>query len=321
MSLPHEEEFTQRVEPFRRELLAHCYRLMGSFHDAEDLVQETYLRAWRAYADFQARASMRTWLHRIATNACLNALDRRERRVLPSGLGAAAPEPSGPRPARLESINWLTPLPDGTADHPADPATIVASRETTRLAFIAALQHLPPRQRAVLVLRDVVGWHAGEVAELLDATPAAVNSALQRARAHIERTAPRAEAVNADVSGEARVVEQYVAAFESADVEALARLFRAEVELEMPPSPAWFAGRDNVAAFISRLVIPNGPWRLHPTSANGGPALATYKRSADRTWQAHSIQIVEITDGLIAHLRVFVDPRLVSAFALPMTIS
>ncbi|MCU1657190.1 MAG: polymerase, sigma subunit, family [Pseudonocardiales bacterium] len=316
-----DDDFARLADPFRRELLAHCYRMLGSIHDAEDLVQETYLRAWRAYSDFEARSSMRTWLYRIATNACLNALDKNERRVLPSGLGAASDDPDAPPANRLDTIAWLQPIPDmALSSHPADPATIVQTRESTRLAFIAALQHLPPRQRAVLVLRDVLGWHADEVAALLDSTSASVNSALQRARAQIDRAAPREDTISVDAQTEAEVVDRFVTAFESADLDALAELLRKDVQLEMPPIPTWFAGRENVLGFLGRRVLPSGPWRLVTTRANGYPATATYRLEPDGTFGAHSVQILEIVDGAIVHLRAFRDLSLFTTFGLPMTL-
>src|SRR5262245_30194729 len=185
-----EEDFVRLTDPYRRELLAHCYRMLGSVHDAEDLVQETYLRAWRAYDDFEGRSSMRTWLYRIATNTCLNALESRGRRPLPTGLGGPSDSPEGDL-AKRDEVTWLEPVPDAmVASDASDPATLVAERESVRLAFVAAMQYLPPRQRVVLLLREVLKWKAAEVAELLGTTTAAVNSTLQRARAQLDEAAP-----------------------------------------------------------------------------------------------------------------------------------
>jgi RNA polymerase sigma-70 factor (ECF subfamily) len=322
LSVSPDEDFARLADPFRRELLAHCYRMLGSIQDAEDLVQETYLRAWRAYSDFEARASMRTWLYRIATNACLTALESKDRRVLPSGLGGPSDDPTIPLAARLDTVAWLQPVPSVLLnDRPDDPAAIVQTRESTRLAFVAALQHLPPRQRAALLLRDVLGLHADEVATLLDTTTASVNSALQRARAQIDRAAPHEDAIVDDTEVEAAVVARYVAAFEDADLEALTALLRKDVELEMPPFATWFVGRDAVAGFLGQRVFGHGTRRLLPTSANGYPAIGTYFLESDGVFRAHSIQVLEIADGAIAHLHVFLDATLFPAFGLAPTLT
>ena len=318
-------EFMRRAEPFRRELLAHCYRMLGSVHDAEDLVQETMLRAWRAYGGFDAeRASMRTWLYRIATNACLTALESRGRRPLPSDLTgpSEAPDilPSGRRP----EITWLQPFPDtmlGTGPGgEADPAAIVAARDSIRLAFVAALQHLPARQRAVLILRDVLAWRAAEVAGLLEITTAAVNSALQRARAHIEQAAPTADqgAELAD-AGQRELVDRYVSAFVSADMATLTRLLADEVILEMPPFLTWFRGRARVAPFLSaRVLAAPDRWRVIRVGANGQPAAGTYLRQDDGRHHAHSVQVFGATGEGITWITAFQEPALFETFGLPL---
>ena len=261
------DEFARRTDPFRRELLAHCYRLLGSVHDAEDLLQDTMLRAWRAHAEFDAsRASLRTWLYRIATNACLTALERRSRRPLPSGLGDPSHDPDVALDLRSE-VAWLQPIPDSAVawpGEPGDPAAIVASRGSIRLAFIAALQYLPGRQRAVLILRDVLAWRAAEVAELLGTSTAAVNSLLQRARAHLAQAAPtEAELAEPGDADQRALLDRYVTAFAGADVTALMQLLREDAELEMPPYLTWFAGREAVARFlVSRARGMPGPWRM-----------------------------------------------------------
>ncbi len=239
-------EFARLTDPYRRELLEHCYRMLGSAHDAEDLVQETYLRAWRGYAGFEGRASLRTWLHRIATSACLTAIERRRGRALPAGLGAPATDPEAPLDPPLGETTWLEPLPDALHAAPsADPAAIVAGREGLRLAMVAALQHLPPRQRAVLLLRDVLRWRASEVADLLQTSTAAVNSALQRAHARLAEVAPAEDAQVAPVDARRRaLLERYVAAFENADMAALTRLLSHEATWEMPPFTTWVTGPD-----------------------------------------------------------------------------
>src|SRR5215467_7788726 len=222
------EEFARLTDPYRPELLAHCYRMLGSVHDAEDQVQETMIRAWRSYGDFEGRASLRTWLYRIATNACLRALENSSRRPLPSGLGAPGEHPEAPlAPARPE-VPWLQPIPDTrVSTGPADPAEIVASRQSMRLALIAALQYLPARQRAVLILRDVLGWRAAEVADLLGTTTPAANSVLQRARTQLRQAAPaKDEMREPDEAGKRALLGRYAAAFENADVAALMALLR-----------------------------------------------------------------------------------------------
>jgi RNA polymerase sigma-70 factor (ECF subfamily) len=307
-------EFAATVEPYRRELLAHCYRMLGSYHDAEDAVQEALLRAWRGYDRFEGRSSVRTWLYRIATRVCLTAADSRERRVLPAGIGAPTTDGSAPLAARRPEVPWLEPIPD--AAFAPDPADVVTTRETTRLAFVAALQSLPARQRAALLLRDVVGLSAAEVAEQLDLSVPAVTSALQRARAQVEQHPEEVVVAGVDES----VLDKYVAAFEQADLAALAALLRRDVALQMPPVPTWFAGRDAVLGFFAArpLRVPgDGGRRLLATRANGCPAVATYVRQDDGTYAPHSIQVLETIDGQIAHIYAFVDPELFGVFALP----
>ena len=244
-SLPRDgEDFARLADPYRPELLAHCYRMVGSVHDAEDLVQETLVRAWRAWDGFEGRASMRTWLYRICTNVCLRALENRARRPLPSGLGA--PDAlDAPLAAARPEVPWLEPLPDTALrpgpGAPADPASIVVARQSVRLALVAALQHLPPRQRAVLILRDVLGWPAAEVAGLLQMSVIAVNSALRRARDGLRQAGVGEDDVREPAdAGTRAIVDKYATAFENADVAALTRLLAADAVLEMPPTPTWF---------------------------------------------------------------------------------
>jgi RNA polymerase sigma-70 factor (ECF subfamily) len=302
-------EFTRLTSPFHRELLVHCYRMLGSVHDAEDLVQETYLRAWKAYENFEGRSSLRTWLYRIATNASLNALENKSRRVLPSGLGGPSENPGLPVIEEL-SVPWLEPLPD-------DPETVATQRDSVRLAMIAALQHLPARQRAVLILRDVLAWQASEVADLLDTSVAAVNSALQRARAQLETIAPSEEDTPAPV--DKALLAQYLEAFENADIDALVRVLKDDVVLEMPPHLTWFSGRDNVLAFLGGQVLRPGLFRQVPVSANGQPALATYKREPDGSYRAFEVQVLDVTATGISRITVFFLPELFSRFGLAET--
>jgi RNA polymerase sigma-70 factor, ECF subfamily len=317
-------DFARAIDQYRPDLIAHCYRMLGSVHDAEDAVQETLLRAWRAAERYdESRASMRTWLHRIATNACLDALGRRQRRPLPSGLHAASEDPADPLTTAPGQL-WLEPMPDALLTAAtADPAAVVTARTGIRLAFIAALQHLPARQRAVLILRDVLGWRAAEVAETLGTSAAAVNSALQRARAQLADRAPAEDDSSEPADRELRaLLDRYVAAFERADVAGLTELLRHDVELEMPPVSTWFAGRPAVMAFIAaRFDEAPDRWRLRPTRANGQPAVATYLRAGPGTYLAHSIQVLTVADRKIRRIVAFQSHALVAAFGLPPVLS
>jgi RNA polymerase sigma-70 factor (ECF subfamily) len=316
-------EFVRLTDPFRRELLAHCYRMLGSIHDAEDLVQETYLRAWRSFDGFEGRSSVRTWLYRIATSACLTAIERRSRRPLPSGLVGPSDDPEAPLGPAQPGIAWLQPIPDALlAAPPDDPATMVASRGSVRLALVAALQHLPARQRAVLILRDVLAWRAVEVAELLDTTTAAVNSVLQRARAQLAQVAPAEdEVVEPTEPGHRALLDRYVAAFEEADITALTKLLRDDAVLEMPPFLTWFAGREAVGRFFAYQVLGSpGSWRMVPTNANGQPAVAAYLRGRDGVYHAHAIQVLTLTATGIARIDTFLDASLFATFGLYTTL-
>jgi RNA polymerase sigma-70 factor (ECF subfamily) len=311
-----ESEFARLTDPHRRELLAHCYRMLGSYHDAEDAVQDAYLRAWKAFEQFEGRSSVRTWLYRIATRVCLTAAEGRERRVLPSGLGPPLADGTAALDDRQHEVPWLEPLPDNAIDG-ADPASIVVRRESTRLAFVAALQQLPPRQRAALLLRDVAAMSANEVADLLELSPAAVNSALQRARAHVEGGQRREEVVmTADVDSE--VLQRFITAFEAGDVPALAALLRHDVELEMPPIPTWFAGRDAVVEFFATRAMSAPARRVVATRANGCPAMAAYLPDGVGGFYAHNIQVLEVRDGAIEHIYAFLDTDMFAAFDLPL---
>jgi RNA polymerase sigma-70 factor, ECF subfamily len=318
------EEFTRLTGPFRAELLAYCYRMLGSAQDAEDQVQETMLRAWRGFGGFEGRSSVRTWLYRIATNTCLRALETRGRRPLPSGLSEPAGDPYAPLAAAQPEVPWLQPAPDvwfGTA--PADPAAVVASRTSMRLALIAALQHLPPRQRAVLILRDVLGWRAAEVAGLLETSATAVNSALQRAREHLELAAPSEDDIREPASpADRELVSRYATAFENADMAALVALLREDAVLEMPPLPGWFRGRDAIAAFLGTHVLgrPGRFWMI-PTAANGQPAFAAYAREPGGGYGAHGICVLTVAGTQVARIVSFNDPRLFGAFGFPPRLS
>jgi RNA polymerase sigma-70 factor (ECF subfamily) len=313
------EEFTSLTGQFRGELFAHCYRMLGSAEEAEDLVQETYLRAWRSFGGFEGRSSVRTWLYRIATNACLTAIERRGRRPLPSGLGAPGSDPQA-QVAAAPEVPWLQPLPDMllvAAD--GDPAVAATSRAGIRLAFVAALQYLSARQRAVLILRDVLDWPAVQVAELLGTTTTAVNSGLRRARAQLARALPAEDEMTEPADPDQRaVLDRFAAAFENADTNALAELLREDVTFEMPPILTWFAGRPTVLRFAaSRLFAVPGRFRMVPVTANGQPALAAYMRGPGGAYRAHAVLVPVITRTGIARIVSFGDPGLFAAFGLP----
>ena len=316
------DDFAQVAERYRPELRAYCYRMLGSVDECEDLVQDTYLRAWQSYESFEGRSSVRLWLYKIATNTYLNALQTRKRRPLPSGLSAPADSAAAPLAPAQTEIPWLQPAPDsllyGATD---DPAVVVALRSSVRLAFVAALQHLSSLQRAVLVLRDVLGWQAAEVAEILETSTPAVNSALQRARARLAEAGPKLNELGEPAEPELRdVLDRYMAAFEHADVDQLAELLRADVELEMPPIPTWFTGQDAVRGFMARVVLHTpDQWRLAYTRANDAPAFAMYKRAPDGSFRAHGLDVLSLADGRISRIIAFNDSTLVAKFGLPET--
>jgi RNA polymerase sigma-70 factor, ECF subfamily len=298
-----EHAFAQLTSPYRRELQVHCYRMLGSLHDAEDLVQETMLRAWRRLGAFERRTSLRRWLYTIATNACLNALEREPRVLLfPTG-GEADPPP-------LARISWLEPYPDSLLPDD-DPQARLDLRESVALAFLAAIQHLPPRQRAMLLLFDVLGWSAAEIAELLETSPAAVNSGLQRARSTLDtRPAPRPSEHEEHV-----LVERFVAAWERVDIEGLVELLREDAVLAMPPEPVWFAGSEAVGEFFATVPAEGDLTRIKlvPTRANLRPALAAYFDG-----QAYGIMVFELGAGRISEIVGFADAaKSFDRFGLP----
>jgi RNA polymerase sigma-70 factor (ECF subfamily) len=316
--------FEADTEPYRRELFAHCYRMLGSVMDAEDLVQETFLRAWRSYGGFEGRSSVRTWLYQIATNCCLSALTDRRRRVLPSGLSAAQRDP-GPAPEPDGSgVSWLQPVPDARVraglDDASDPAAIVAERESVRLALIAGLQYLPARQRAVLLLREVLAFPARDVAAMLGTTTASVKSALQRARATLQEQAPDADAIAHPAEPRAReLLERYIAAFESADAAELERLLIKDVTLEATPMRSWFAGRQTCVPFLRAHVMGSpGTWRLYPTRANGQPAFVGYVRDTEGIHRPYGVTVLTVTGDGISRVTSFGEPDLVTAFGFPV---
>ena len=306
------------LERHRTELTGYAYRMLGSAFEAEDAVQETMIRAWRAHDRFEGRSQLRSWLYRIATNVCLDMLGSRQRRARPMDLGPAGTTEQGLRPPLLESA-WIEPVPDGiVVPTAADPAETAVARESIRLAFMAALQHLPPRQRAVLILREVLRWQASEVAELLDTTVASVNSALQRARATLSDLEVN-EAPSAPMDeGDAALLGRYVEAFESYDMEALTALLKEDATWNMPPYELWLDDHDEIAAWCLGPGIGCKGSRLVPTVANGSPAFGQYKPAPGGGLEPWSLQVLELSGDRIAGITFFLDtPRWFPLFGLP----
>ena len=312
------DDFPALTERYQRELLAHCYRMSGSVHEAEDLVQETFLRAWKAYHGFEGRSSVRTWLYRIATNVCLTALEDKAKRPLPTGLGAPSTTAGEPL-VSADEVLWLEPVPDAMI---ADPAEQAASRDTIRLAFVAALQHLPARQRAVLILRDVLKWRAAEVAEALEISTAAVNSILQRAHAQMEKAQLTAESITEPVADEHKeLLEKYVTAFWEKDITTIVSLLKQDAIWEMPPFVGWYQGAENIGNLID-TQCPGGvhDMKMVATSANGQPAYGLYMRQASGEFTPFHLQVLTIEDGKVAHVGAFFEPSLFETFGLPASL-
>ena len=325
MPFETEQDFRTLVEPHRGALQAHCYRMLGSLHDAEDITQEAMLRAWNRRQSFEGRSSLKTWLHKIATNACLDALDQRKPRSLPAELGPAA-RPGQPPDAPVQDPIWLTPAPDSilAASEPG-PEARYSLRESVALAFLVALQLLPPKQRAVLLLRDVLGWHADEVAEALGLTVAAANSALQRARETVEAGSERKETAMAETpdEGTLALLTRYMRAWVEADHAALVGLLHEEVTAAMPPMPTWYQGRESVGLLLGQLLAGDGRgrFRMQLISANGQPAMATYQRDATGIYRPFGIQLLDLSGDRIRGMVSFLDPTLFRSFGLPETIA
>jgi RNA polymerase sigma-70 factor (ECF subfamily) len=320
-----EWEFAALVERHRAELRVHCYRLLGNVEDAEDLVQETFAKAWRSRASFEGRSTLRAWLYRIATNASLDAIKRSRRRVL-----VVEPERSVTGGPMFDEVPWLQPIPDGLLDAAApshdEPEAVVVATESIELAFLAAIQHLPARQRAVLVLRDLLGWSARETADALDATVVAVNGALRRARARLQQLgrpdsfAPGS--VTRPSAQERDLLRRYMDAHARADAAAIVELLGDDVRFSMPPWAMRYDGRDEVAAFFHELLGPGHrrDWRLVPTRANRQPAAANYVRDwADDTFRAVTLDVLRIEHGELVEITTF-DARVFPAFGLPATL-
>jgi RNA polymerase sigma-70 factor (ECF subfamily) len=310
-----------RLEQHRVELTAYCYRMLGSAFEAEDAVQDTMLRAWRSLDRFDGRAALRSWLYRIATNVCLDMLEGRKRRARPMDLGPAG-EPDIANLRTLAEATWIEPIPDSRVVPDGDPADVTVARETVRLAFVAALQHLPPRQRAVLILCEVLRWKAAEVAELLDTSVAAVNSALQRARATLEASKVTAATTVPSVDeADADLLARYVDAFERYDIEALTQLIHEDATQSMPPYDLWLSGRDDMLTWWFGPGITCSGSRMIPTvAANGSPAFGQYRPNpAGEGYEPFALQVIEIADGRVVELTFFLDTkRVFPFFGLPL---
>ncbi|HEY1350488.1 MAG TPA: sigma-70 family RNA polymerase sigma factor [Ktedonobacteraceae bacterium] len=326
--LPGNTDVSAHIEPYRHELCLHCYRMMGSLHDAEDLVQETMLRAWQRFDTFREAASLRTWLYAIATHLCLDALKKPQRRTLPMASYPAA-DPAEPIAVPTPDAPWLEPFPSLWLEEATDnPETRYTRRETVSLAFLIALQLLPPRQRAVLILSDVLDWHASEVARLLDMSVSAVNSALHRARVTLARnyqaTEPERTLVHADAATDA-LLKRYIYAWENDDIAGLVALLKEDATLNMPPYPSWYAGREAIGTLLAATALGTGIehlWRMYPTGANARPAVALYRACPSKhCYEAFGIQIVTPDDARqpaqIAAITSFHRSSLVAAFGFP----
>ena len=303
-------DLADRLEEHRAELTAHCYRMLGSAFEAEDAVQETFVRAWRGFDRFEGRAALRSWLYRIATNVCLDMLNASQRRARPMDLtpAATADSPLGPP---LPEVTWIEPVPDSrVVPGVGDPADVAVARESVRLAFVAALQHLPPRQRAVLILREVLRWRASEVAELLDTSVASVNSALQRARATLSATgATLGEASHQIDDEQRRLLDRYVDAFERYDMDSLTSLLREDATWNMPPFELWLQTHEDIVRWCLGPGIGCRGSRLIPTLANGSPAFGQYKPAPDGGYEPWSLQVLELSDGRISGITFFLDTQ------------
>jgi RNA polymerase sigma-70 factor, ECF subfamily len=329
MSVVQESSLTappveDRLEQHRVELTAYCYRMLGSPFEAEDAVQEAFIRAWRGYDRFEERAALRSWLYRIATNVCLDMLNGRERRARPMDLGPAR-EPVESNLSTLPEATWIQPIPDGRAVPEGDPAEVAVARETIRLAFVAALQHLPPRQRAVLILCEVLRWKAAEVAELLETSVASVNSALQRARATLEASKVNAADTSPSVDeADAALLARYVEAFERYDMDALTSLIHEDATQSMPPYDLWLRGRDDI---LSWWVGPGAGCRgsrmIGTLTANGAPAFGQYKPSTTgEGYEPWALQVLEVSEGRVVEFTFFLDTdTLFPLFGLPARLS
>jgi RNA polymerase sigma-70 factor, ECF subfamily len=316
---PGVAELEEQFELVRRELIAHCYRMLASPFEAEDAVQETFIRAWKGIERFEGRAALRSWLYRIATNVCLDMLSSRERRARPMDLGPSR-EPIIENLSSLPEVTWIQPAPDGLVLPEGDPAEVAVARESIRLAFVAALQHLPPRQRAVLLLCEVLRWQASEVAELLETSVASVNSALQRARATLaDQDLDAGRPVDALEESDRELLSRYVDAFQRYDIDALTSLIQEDATQSMPPYDLWLSGRDDIFRWwFGPGIGCEGSCVIPTVAANGSPAFGQYKPAEDGGYEPWALQVVEIADGKIAELTFFLETEtLFPLFGLP----
>ena len=315
---PDSAALEQGFEEYRRELAAYCYRMLGSAFEADDAVQETLVRAWRSFDSFEGRAALRSWLYRIASNVCFDMLKGRRRRAMPIDMVGPG-RGDGVAGARLPENVWVGPIPDATITAATDdPAERAVAREAVRLAFVAALQHLPARQRAVLILREVLKWKASEVAELLDTTVTSVNSALQRARATLaESNLSASDAAEPNNEAQQELLARYVDAFERFDVDAMVALLHEDATMMMPPYPLWLRGADEYGKWLRGSGSGCEGSKLAPISANGMPGFAQWRANPDGGHDAWSIHLLEISDGCITGIDFFVDPNLFALFGLP----
>jgi RNA polymerase sigma-70 factor (ECF subfamily) len=320
-----QDAFAALTGRYRREIQVHCYRMLGSIDDAEDAVQETLLRAWRKRETFGARSTFRAWLYGIATNTCLDALERRSRRFMPTDVALAADPLAKPAPA--SEILWLEPYPDRLLEQVADdalgPDETYVARETIELAFLAAIQHLPPRQRAVLILRDVLGWSARETAEIVGTSVIAGNSALQRGRETLKQHLPERRVEWAETrtpdADEQLLLERYMDAWSRMDVDGLVALLAEDARLAMPPTRAWYSGREAIAAFLANLPLrPSARRHIHvPTRANRQPAFAVFLAGdPGMAPRPFALEVLRLEDGLIAEIDIFLQPELLKHFAV-----
>jgi RNA polymerase sigma-70 factor (ECF subfamily) len=312
------------LEQHRKELTAYAYRMLASSFEAEDAVQETMIRAWRSYESFEGRSALRSWLYRITTNVCLDMLNGRERRARPMDLGPSG-EANGPLGGTLPEVTWIEPVPDDKVmPLTADPAELAVARESVNLAFVAALQYLPPRQRAVLILREVLRWRATEVAELLDTSVASVNSALQRARVTLAESGAATDRPSEPMDAEQQaLLERYVKAFEAYDMESLTSLLHEDATQSMPPFELWLTGRENIFDFwLGHGAGCRGSHLIPVQTANGSPAFGQYKPSGPGgKLEPWSLQVLEIVDGRIAEFTFFLDTaRMFPLFGLPLNL-
>lgn len=309
------------LEQYRRELTGYCYRLLGSPFDADDAVQETLVRAWQALDRFEGRSSLRSWVYRIATNVCLDALRAGQRRALPMDLSSPVPCSTAPSEFLPETA-WLGPISDADVVRAADPAEQAVLQDSVRLAFVAALQHLPPRQRAVLVLREVLAWPAADVAELLDTSVASVNSALQRARATIAERDSGATLTSAALGADERaLLARYVAAFEQYDIDALVTLLHEDASMSMPPLALWLRGREDLRGWYLGHGVGCAGSRLLPVAVNGQPGFAQYRPAADGGHEAWAVQVLELSGGRIAHIHAFLGDPVFTRLGLPLRLA